>query len=187
MSAAAALDDFRQHDDELAIAECGLGGCRVEGRFRSGDAARTLPEHFDRELQRRFELLRPDRKEQRQHRVAQQAGFHQIGARKSERGHLRSRTAHPNWPALNELRRLLRANPGVAQEIEVPVFADKTLVLSIDRMESAGQGIVSFSGRVAGEPLSSAVIVDANGTFALHVNQDDTAYQVTLQGDEHAA
>ena len=104
----------------------------------------------------------------------------------AERGQVRSRAAHPNWPALNELRRLLRANPGVAQEIEVPVFADTTLVLAIDRMETHGH-ITSFYGAIPGQPLSSAVIVDSKGTFALHVNIDGKAYQVTLTGDGHTA
>ena len=42
-----------------------LGG-RVHREPRGGDAARALPQHFDRPAQRGFELLGPDRKQQRQ-------------------------------------------------------------------------------------------------------------------------
>lgn len=130
--------------------------------------------------QERLQLIDPPSAAQAAPDALEKAG------KASERGQVRSRAANPNWQALNELRRLLRANPGVAQEIEVPVFADTTLVLAIDRMETHGN-ITSFYGQVPGQPLSSAVIVDSKGTFALHVNVDGKAYQVTLQGDAHTA
>ncbi|MEO5676180.1 MAG: Calx-beta domain-containing protein, partial [Usitatibacter sp.] len=104
-----------------------------------------------------------------------------------ERGQVRARDAHPNWDSLNQLRKLLRANPSVAVEIELPVFEDTTLLLSIDRMEVQGHGVTSFSGHVVGEPLNSALIVDARGTFAVHVNRDNKAYQITFRGSAHTA
>src|SRR3954470_15172094 len=102
------------------------------------------------------------------------------------RGVLRARDAAPNFAALQSLRDAVRANPGIPQDIELPAFADVTLVLAIDKVEEL-EGTTSFFGHVAGDPLSTATIVEARGMFALNVVQDGKGYQVVFRGNKHEA
>ena len=102
------------------------------------------------------------------------------------KGVVRVRDATPNFAALAALRDALRAQPGVPQEIELPIFADKTLVLAIDKVEENG-GMVSYFGHVANEPLSTATIFESNGQFGVHVVSDGKGYNVVFRGDKHEA
>ena len=61
-----------------------LGGCLgVEPRVL--DPLRPLPELIDGERRRELELLRPPRKEQGEHGIAEQAGLDQVGAGEAQR------------------------------------------------------------------------------------------------------
>ena len=102
------------------------------------------------------------------------------------KGVLRVRDATPNFAALASLREALRAQPGVAQELELPAFADKTVVLAIDKFEERG-GTTSYFGHVANEPLSTATIVESRGHFALNAVVDGKTWQVIYTGDKHEA
>jgi len=102
------------------------------------------------------------------------------------KGVLRVRDATPNFAALASLRDALRAQPGVAQEVELPAFADKTVVLAIDKFEERG-GTTSYFGHVANDPLSTATIVETGGHFALNAVVDGKTWQVIFTGDGHEA
>jgi hypothetical protein len=105
---------------------------------------------------------------------------------KRDRGEVRSRVATPNLPALHELRDALRAQPGVPQEIELPAFEDRTVVLTIDRIEEL-HGTTNYYGTVGGDPLSSAVITESKGTVAIHASVGGRAWKVTLRGNHYEA
>jgi hypothetical protein len=107
-------------------------------------------------------------------------------ARSHGRGVLRARDAQPNFAALRVLHDAVRANPGVPQEIELPAFADVSLVLAIDKVEEL-HGTTSYYGHVAGDPLSTATIVEARGMFAVNVVRDGKGYQVVYRGNTHEA
>lgn len=105
-----------------------------------------------------------------------------------ERGHVRTRTTTPNWGTLNQLRETLKANPEAPVAIDVPMFADTTLALTIDQAEvDPASGTTTYYGHADNDPLQSAVIVERNGSFALHVVRGSKGYQVILRGDHHEA
>jgi hypothetical protein len=64
------------------------GGNAVDRDLGDRHTPRSLPENLDRPFQRGLELLRADREQQRQHRIAKQPGLDEIGTCKSQIGQL---------------------------------------------------------------------------------------------------
>jgi hypothetical protein len=98
------------------------------------------------------------------------------------RGRTRTRDVSPNLSLLDQVRTALAKAPATPVEIDVPVFDDTTLEVSITRVQRTSRGTVEFLGTVNGVDFSSATLVLSHGLLAGSLHVGSRAYQVLAVG-----
>ncbi|MEO5693799.1 MAG: hypothetical protein ABIQ72_11785, partial [Usitatibacter sp.] len=94
----------------------------------------------------------------------------------------RKRPVEVDFSLLSSVRDALQLRPGVAQQMEIPFFEDRTLTINLERMERIGRGVTNFYGTVEGDPLGQAVVTQSRGNVGVTVFTQGLAYQVRLDG-----
>ena len=100
----------------------------------------------------------------------------------SQRGVARSRIVDINTAVLTQIQADLRNSPGVAQQIGIEFFPDRSFVVQVTRVEAIGNGSVSFTGTVAGLPFITATIIQNGNAVAANVAAFGRVYQIRFRG-----
>ena len=100
-----------------------------------------------------------------------------------ERGVTRARNVSIAFAALDQAIGALKDKPSTPYELALPLFDGATTQVRIDRADITADGTQTFTGRIAGDPLSSATIVSREGIVSANFQTGDgRAYQIRFRG-----